>query len=103
MRLTDLMPVASEAAKRLRAWPEHQMRRRIECVAGEVEVELVCDPRPALSALSLPTWTVPGLPPPKNTKAVLPATGHHPHAGLERLVHGAAFGDLQESPALGLV
>ncbi|HSL81284.1 MAG TPA: glycoside hydrolase family 15 protein [Thermoanaerobaculia bacterium] len=46
LRLTDCFPVASEAAKAGLLWPEHLILRRAECTAGEVEVEVVCDPRP---------------------------------------------------------
>ena len=46
LQLTDLMPVCSEADKRRELWPQHQILRAVECPAGEVEVELVCDPRP---------------------------------------------------------
>lgn len=46
VRLTDLMPVDSEEAKRGKLWAAHQILRRIECLKGEVEVEVVCDPRP---------------------------------------------------------
>src|SRR5690606_18913682 len=45
-RLVDLMPVASEQAKRTRLWANHRILRRVECVEGEVELEVVCDPRP---------------------------------------------------------
>ena len=46
LRLTDCFPVASEAAKSGLLWPEHLILRRVECTGGEVEVEVVCDPRP---------------------------------------------------------
>ena len=46
VRLLDLMPVASEEEKRHHLWPQHQVLRRIECVDGEVPMEVICDPRP---------------------------------------------------------
>lgn len=45
--LTDLMPVTHEEDRRRRPWPEHQVLRRIECTAGEVDVEAYFEPRPA--------------------------------------------------------
>jgi len=45
LRLTDLMPVAERAAYRRELWPEHEILRRVECLEGEVEVSVVCDPR----------------------------------------------------------
>jgi len=46
LRLTDLMPVASEDAKRRELWPAHEILRRMECVEGEVSMELAYSPRP---------------------------------------------------------
>jgi GH15 family glucan-1,4-alpha-glucosidase len=46
IRLTDFMPAASEEDKGRRLWPEHEILRRVEGMAGEVEVEVICDPRP---------------------------------------------------------
>jgi GH15 family glucan-1,4-alpha-glucosidase len=46
IRLTDLMPVASEEEKRHELWPQHQILRRVECVEGEVPIDVICDPRP---------------------------------------------------------
>ncbi len=46
LRLTDLMPVASEADKRRELLPQREILRRMECTEGEVEVEIQCDPRP---------------------------------------------------------
>jgi GH15 family glucan-1,4-alpha-glucosidase len=46
VRLTDLMPVCSEEERRRELRPQHQVLRRVECLAGEVELEVVCDPRP---------------------------------------------------------
>ena len=45
-RITDLMPVCSEEDRRRELWPQHQILRTIECLSGEVELEIVCDPRP---------------------------------------------------------
>ncbi|TMB35867.1 MAG: glycoside hydrolase family 15 protein [Deltaproteobacteria bacterium] len=44
--LTDLMPVASEGDKRRFLFPEHEILRILECKSGQVEVEMVFDPRP---------------------------------------------------------
>lgn len=46
LRLCDLMPVTSEAEKRRELWPNHQVLRQVECLEGEVEVAVLCDPRP---------------------------------------------------------
>jgi GH15 family glucan-1,4-alpha-glucosidase len=46
LRLLDLMPVASEESKRRTLRPERQILRVLECVAGSVEVEVECEPRP---------------------------------------------------------
>src|SRR5439155_378025 len=39
-RTTDLMPVANEERKGRELWPEHEILRRIECLGGEVEIEV---------------------------------------------------------------
>lgn len=44
--LTDLMPVASEEEKRSMLLPEHEILRIVECERGEVEVEMLFQPRP---------------------------------------------------------
>lgn len=46
VRLTDLMPVDSETEKRHALWSDRQILRIVECLAGEVEIEVICDPRP---------------------------------------------------------
>ncbi len=46
LRLTDLMPVNALEAYQARMWPDHQLLRKVECLEGEVEVELLCVPRP---------------------------------------------------------
>ena len=44
--VTDLMPVASEGQKRRMLQPEHEILRVVECERGQVEVEMLFDPRP---------------------------------------------------------
>jgi len=44
--LTDLMPVASEGEKRHLLLPEHEILRIAECKGGEIDLEMVFDPRP---------------------------------------------------------
>jgi GH15 family glucan-1,4-alpha-glucosidase len=45
VRLTDLMPVHDPRRDGGRLQPDHEVLRRIECLEGEVEVEVMCDPR----------------------------------------------------------
>jgi GH15 family glucan-1,4-alpha-glucosidase len=45
LRVTDLMPVAHHEAYERELWPAHELLRRVECVEGTVEVDVVCDPR----------------------------------------------------------
>jgi len=44
--LRDLMPVSSEEDKRAYLTPEHEVLRQLEGLEGEVEVEILYDPRP---------------------------------------------------------
>ncbi|MDE3152290.1 MAG: glycoside hydrolase family 15 protein [Gemmatimonadota bacterium] len=46
LRLVDCMPVASREQQRGTLRPQHEVLRRIECVEGEADVEVICDPRP---------------------------------------------------------
>lgn len=45
VRVVDLMPVASEEAKKRQLVPEHELLRIVECEAGEAEVEISFEPR----------------------------------------------------------
>ncbi len=44
--LRDLMPVASEEERRMTLDPEHEVLREVEGLSGEVELEIVYEPRP---------------------------------------------------------
>lgn len=44
--LRDLMPVWSESEKDHRLVPDHELLREVEVTAGEVEIELLYEPRP---------------------------------------------------------
>src|SRR5919204_952231 len=46
LALRDLMPVASEAEKRQGLTPDHQVLREVEGLEGEVEIEILYEPRP---------------------------------------------------------
>jgi len=46
VRLTDSMPVASEAEKARELSPDHELLRHVACLEGEVEMEVLFDPRP---------------------------------------------------------
>src|SRR5262245_38393331 len=46
VRLTDAMPIASDEHKHEHLVPEHEIVRLLECDRGEVEIEMVCAPRP---------------------------------------------------------
>jgi GH15 family glucan-1,4-alpha-glucosidase len=45
LRLTDLMPVDTEAAKSRELWPEHEILRKVECLQGTVDVAVEFVPR----------------------------------------------------------
>ena len=49
LRLTDLMPVASEGQKANELFPDHELLRKLECDEGSVDVEIVFEPRPYLA------------------------------------------------------
>jgi GH15 family glucan-1,4-alpha-glucosidase len=44
--LTDLMSVTQEGDKADELWPDHEVLRRIECIEGTLDVEVLYDPRP---------------------------------------------------------
>jgi GH15 family glucan-1,4-alpha-glucosidase len=46
VRLVDLMPVTDEADKACELWPDHELVRQVECVEGEVDIDVLFDPRP---------------------------------------------------------
>lgn len=46
VRLLDAMPVSGKEERRRMLQPAHEVLRSIECVKGDVEVEIICDPRP---------------------------------------------------------
>ncbi|HET9985229.1 MAG TPA: glycoside hydrolase family 15 protein [Longimicrobiales bacterium] len=46
LRLVDFMPAESEPEKRRELRPDHLLVRLVECVQGEVDVEVCCAPRP---------------------------------------------------------
>lgn len=46
VRLTDAMAVTDEDEKRRWLWPGWLLIRRLECLNGEVDMEVVCEPKP---------------------------------------------------------
>ncbi|HEY6909117.1 MAG TPA: glycoside hydrolase family 15 protein [Myxococcales bacterium] len=46
LSITDFMPVLTPIDARQRMHPEHELQRIVRCERGEVEVEVVFDPRP---------------------------------------------------------
>ena len=46
LRLTDMMPVASEADKARELFPDHEILRKVECLEGTVNIDVFFDPRP---------------------------------------------------------
>lgn len=45
VRLTDAMTVPRHPGRGRGLFPDHELLRRVECLAGQAEVEAVCDPR----------------------------------------------------------
>ncbi len=46
LRVTDLMPVATPEERRRSLRPPREILRRLECLEGDVTVQVRCDPRP---------------------------------------------------------
>lgn len=46
LKLTDFMPVSTEEVKKVRPDPEHLVVRIAECLSGELDLQVVCMPRP---------------------------------------------------------
>ncbi|MHB2021635.1 MAG: glycoside hydrolase family 15 protein, partial [Candidatus Xenobia bacterium] len=46
LRLIDFMPVDHDEVKQAQLWPRRRVVRLLECVAGEVDVEVLYAPRP---------------------------------------------------------
>ena len=45
-KLIDLMPVISEEHKLRELWPDHEVLRILECTDGEIDLEVLWEPRP---------------------------------------------------------
>lgn len=58
LRLTDAMTVPAEPRGGL--FPDHEILRRVECIEGQVEVEVLCDPRLDYGSRPLPPATAAG-------------------------------------------
>ena len=53
VRVRAHVPVAEERVKTARAWPDARIVFTARCLEGEVELELVCDPRPDFGRASV--------------------------------------------------
>ncbi|HUS65861.1 MAG TPA: trehalase-like domain-containing protein, partial [Kofleriaceae bacterium] len=58
MRVVDLMPVSTDAA---RLAPERELLRLVECTEGEVELDVLFDARPGFGARSPRVRQLPGI------------------------------------------
>lgn len=51
LQLLDFMPVEAEVERRSELRPDRVILRLVKCLEGEIEVEMICDPRPDYARL----------------------------------------------------